>query len=241
LYIGAKVIDANLFNNSTSFWNGDAVEIYIDVNYNRSTTYQGKDNQIIEAYNNSSVYTQIPLSGLLHAWAPVTGGYAVELAIPWSQLGLTPTSGLKIGFDIGNDDDDNGAGRIGQAVWSGTINNYQNTSAFGTLTLSSTVASAPAQRPEIITQPTIEETNAPDITLFPNPVTDGNLAILTTGMQGDASLEVINFSGAVIQREETFVQDSKTIRLQVPNLAAGIYLLRLRNGNNVITRKFVVK
>jgi len=241
LYIGAKVIDANLFNNSTNFWNGDAVEVYIDANYNRSTTYDGKDNQIIEAYNNGSVYTQFALSGLLHAWTPIAGGYSVEIAIPWSQLGLTPSAGLNIGFDIGNDDDDNGSGRTAQAVWNGTINNYQNTSAFGTLTLSSTVASATAQRPEIIAQPAIEETGIPDITVFPNPVTDGNLVISTKGIQGNASLEILNFSGAVIQREEIVAQDSRTIRLQMPNLASGIYLLRLHNGNNEITRKFVVK
>jgi hypothetical protein len=75
------------------------------------------------------------------------GGYAVEVRIPWSGLGLSPTVGepgvavLTIGFDIGvNDDDapctDSDPGtRDGELRWMGNGENYQNTSNFGELVL----------------------------------------------------------------------------------------------------------
>src|SRR5258708_27876257 len=66
------------------------------------------------------------------------------MAIPWSQLGLTPAVGLNIGFDIANDDDDAGGGRTAQAVWFGTVNDYQSTAGFGTLVLGSGTGGAAA-------------------------------------------------------------------------------------------------
>jgi hypothetical protein len=221
-------------------WNGEAIEIYIDANNNKHGSYDGKDNQIIEAYNVSSVFSMFALNGLQHAWAPIAGGYAVELAIPWSQLGITaPAAGLSIGFDLGNDDDDTGGGRQGQLVWNGTINNYQNTSGFGTLTLNSTVASGPAARPLIAVQPAIEETRM-DISIYPNPVSNGALNIATQGMEGKATIEIINFAGTIVENQNKTIQDS-TIKLELPKLASGVYLLRLGNGNKVVTKKFIVR
>ena len=34
------------------------------------------------------------------------GGYALEVAIPWSMYGLTPTGGLRLGFALNSSDDD---------------------------------------------------------------------------------------------------------------------------------------
>src|SRR6185295_15339069 len=71
----------------------------------------------------------------VHAWTAITGGYSVELAIPWSNLGVTPTAGMTIGFDVGYNDDDNAGARDSQAVWWGDINDYTNTAPFGHLVL----------------------------------------------------------------------------------------------------------
>jgi len=242
LYVGVKVLDAKLFGNSSSLWNGDAVEVYIDANNNKLTTYDGKDNQIIEAYNVSSVFTQFALSGLQHAWAPITGGYAVEMAIPWSQLGITtPTAGLNIGFDIGNDDDDNGGGRQNQVVWNGTINNYQNTSSFGTLTLSSVVANAPAAR---IALPLMQQSSLQqkdDVTLLPNPVTNGCLTVLAPEWKDDVIVEIRNFEGMVVQKQTSNIISGSKVKINVSNLKTGAYILQLRDATNVITKKFLIE
>src|SRR5207253_9400462 len=109
LYVGVRVLDGNLFSDSPDTWEDDAVEIYIDANNNKLTTYDGRDNQIIKNYNKSTVFTKVAVTGLQHAWAAVTGGYSVELAIPWTQLGFSgaPAAATKVGFDVAYDDDDN--------------------------------------------------------------------------------------------------------------------------------------
>jgi endoglucanase len=137
LYVGAKVIDANLFSDSAPYpWQDDAIEIYIDGNHNRGTSYDAYDRQIVKGYNAASIWVNgNQTTGILHAWAAIAGGYSVEVAIPWANLGITPSSGAVIGFDIANDDDDNGVDREGQKMWAGTVNNWTDTSAFGDLTL----------------------------------------------------------------------------------------------------------
>src|SRR5688572_16178681 len=135
LYVGVRVLDANLFNDSANTWEDDSVEIYIDANHNHGTVYDSFDRQFVKGYNDSGLSSIGSTTGVVHAWAAITGGYSVELAIPWSNLGVTPTPGLMIGLDVGNNDDDNAGTRDAQAVWWGTVNNYNNTSAFGHLNL----------------------------------------------------------------------------------------------------------
>jgi hypothetical protein len=71
--------------------------------------------------------------GVLHAWAPIAGGYSVELGIPIANLGRASLEGGKLGFDVANDDDATGAGRSGQTVWAGTAQNWADLSKVGDL------------------------------------------------------------------------------------------------------------
>ncbi|MGG1550331.1 sugar-binding protein [Paenibacillus ferrarius] len=138
LYVGVKVIDGQLYNTNVQPYYDDSVEIYIDSDNNKGTTYDSYDQQYIKGWNDSTLWLQrVMPSGVLHGWAPIPGGYSVELAIPWSSLGLTPSAGVTIGFDVANNDTDTGAGRESQLMWAGTNNNWTNTSAFGSLQLSS--------------------------------------------------------------------------------------------------------
>ncbi|MBI2948287.1 MAG: choice-of-anchor D domain-containing protein [Verrucomicrobia bacterium] len=140
LYVGVKVLDGNLFNDSGNTWDDDSVEVYIDANHNHGTTYDSFDRQFTKGYNDTGLAGIGSQTGVLHAWAAITGGYTVEYAIPWSNLGITPVAdSTVIGFDVGNNDDDNGGTREHQSMWAGTINNSVNTSAFGDLQLSSQV------------------------------------------------------------------------------------------------------
>ncbi|MGH7957100.1 MAG: sugar-binding protein, partial [Opitutaceae bacterium] len=130
-------------------WQDDSVEVYIDGNHNHATTYEltggtnglGNDRQFTKGYNDSTLAGTGSQTGVTHAWAAITGGYTVEIAIPWSNINVAgAAAGLTIGFDVANNDDDNGgATRESQVVWAGTGTNYQNTSAFGDLTLSASI------------------------------------------------------------------------------------------------------
>src|SRR5436190_3455154 len=135
LFVGVKVLDGNLFNDSANIWDDDSVEIYIDANNNKGTVYDSFDRQYTKGYNDAALGGTGSQTGVVHSWAAITGGYSVELAIPWSNLGVTGAAGLTMGFDVGYNDDDNAGARDSQAVWWGTINDYNNTSAFGSVVL----------------------------------------------------------------------------------------------------------
>ncbi len=167
LYVGIKVLEpttpindtANSGTPPTNVWQDDSVEVYIDGNHNHATSYEltgganglGNDRQFLKGYNDSALFNKGSATGVTHAWAAITGGYTVEIAIPWSNINVTGAAGLTIGFDVGNNDDDNGGTtRETQVVWNGTATNYNNTAAFGHLTLSATTVGGGA--PEVNVQ-----------------------------------------------------------------------------------------
>ncbi|HMO66989.1 MAG TPA: sugar-binding protein, partial [Verrucomicrobiota bacterium] len=130
------------------------------------TTYDSFDRQFIKGHADSTLFEKNGnLAGVLHATAAIPGGFAVELAIPWASFGVTPAAGLVIGFDVGNNDDDDGAGREHQTTWRGTSGNWNNTSAFGDLRLSAETVGA------VNTPPTISD--IPDQVLPPGGAVSG--------------------------------------------------------------------
>ncbi len=229
LYIGAKVLDANLFADSPNPWDDDAIEVYIDANNNKLGSYDGADNQIIKNFNKSTVYTKTAIAGLQHAWAAISGGYSVELAIPWSQLGIgAPAAGTTIGFDLGYDDDDNGSVRDGQAVWNGTLNNYTSTAGFGSLVLATaagkalaaTAAAAPEQA----------------VNYWPTVVSrELNIA----GYGPYTQVEVCDMLGKVHYRNAA-IAGKTTTALDLSQLAPGMYLVKMR-GDQKATAFRIIK
>jgi chitodextrinase len=132
LYIGMKALDSSLKNDSTLLKDDDSFDIYIDADHNQGTTYDSYDRQFQIGYNDSTLFEKNGnTSGVLHATTTITGGFSAELAIPWSNLGVTPSAGMTIGFDIANNDDDNGGTRDNQLIWFGTSTDWQDTSNFG--------------------------------------------------------------------------------------------------------------
>ena len=140
LYVAVKVTDANKFNDSSNPWDDDAVEFYIDADNNGGTSYGVNDRQIMKEWNSSSVWEKTnKTSGLTHAWANITGGYAIEMRVAWSNMAIVnPAPGFRIGFDIACDDDDNGSARESQRMWAGDGNNWQYPQNFGDLVLITT-------------------------------------------------------------------------------------------------------
>jgi hypothetical protein len=171
LFVGVRVLDGNLFNDSANTWEDDSVEIYIDANNNKGTTYDSFDRQFVKGYNDTALGGIGSQTGVAHAWAAVTGGYSVELAIPWSNLGVTPTAGMTIGFDVGYNDDDNAGARDAQAVWWGNINDYNNTSAFGSLVLQPSGATVTPTRTATVTNTPVGQSAYPGGTPWAIPGT----------------------------------------------------------------------
>jgi cellulose/xylan binding protein with CBM9 domain/Big-like domain-containing protein/parallel beta helix pectate lyase-like protein len=116
LYVAFRVTDSQLSSlqttrDSASLWQDDAVEVYIDTRSDRAGTMQPDDYQLIVNINN----VQADLRGTGNdkdaSWnamwpsavAPLANGYAVEIAIPWAQIGVTPVAGMTLGIDLAVD------------------------------------------------------------------------------------------------------------------------------------------
>jgi PQQ-dependent dehydrogenase (s-GDH family) len=137
LYVAYTVTDGSLFNDSQNEWEDDAIELYIDADNNGGTSFGTNDRQFMKGWNTTVVWERAgKTTGVLHGWTAVTGGYRVELAIPWSNIGISnPQPGRVIGFDVAGNDDDNGGTREHQSMWAGDGDNWQYPRNFGDLVL----------------------------------------------------------------------------------------------------------
>jgi hypothetical protein len=139
---------------------------------------------------------------------------------------------LKVGFDIGYDDDDNGSDRDGQAVWNGGVDNYQNTANFGTITLNNGSASRLGEA-----DANLEQTGT--MSVYPSPVTGGMMtAYLPVSWSGEADVIIRNATGEVVWEGTKIVSDDE-IDLNVDGLTSGMYFIQVSNGGNTYTKKFI--
>ena len=161
-YVAVNVNDLSLYQDSPDPWNDDAVELYIDANNNRATTYDSYDRQYRINYNITILSGIGSTTGVLHYWRTISGGYSVEFAIPWTNLGVSPSTGFAMGLDINNSDDDNGGDAEGGAYWQGNGNDWQNTSAFGQVTLTGA-----AGMPQLIISSPASDVNVFRSSVFP--------------------------------------------------------------------------
>lgn len=238
LYVGVRVQDAALFNDSSDPWENDAVEIYIDANNNKLTTYDGRDNQFIKGYNASSLLTKISVTGAQHAWAAISGGYSIELSIPWSQLNVTPVAGATLGFDVGYDDDDNGGTRETQTVWNGTIDNYQNTAGFGSLVLNNAISTGPTGRlasPEVMQ----EDTDGNDlVSIYPNPAANGITTVSVPETSVPGRIQVFNLHGLMLK--DTQMKMHREV-VDLSQASKGVYLMKVQVNNRIVMKKVLVE
>jgi|GEM_PF-669940 len=146
LYVAVKVTDASKFNDSPNPWDDDAAEVYIDADNNGGTSYGVNDRQFAKGWNDAALWEKNNrVTGVQHAWANITNGYAVEFLVPWSNMAISnPQIGFTIGFDIAVDDDDNGTARESQLMWAGDNDNWQYPRNFGDLVLVSNDTQAPS-------------------------------------------------------------------------------------------------
>lgn len=136
LYVLAEVTDDALFNDSPETHADDAVELYLDPQYNRGTTYDDYDVQLKFGWDDVAqklADSRGPHDGVVYASLTTETGYIIEAAIPWTTLGVTPSVGAQLGLEVMLCDDDNGlAGEAKMAWWATkTDDAWTNPSAFG--------------------------------------------------------------------------------------------------------------
>jgi|GEM_PF-1313692 len=154
LYVAVNVFDESVIPNGSdpnNLWSEDTVELFIDGDNKKSSSYDANDYQIFIGNSGAVKVSKqgggdtSAFAGAIHvATQPADDGrgYSVEVAIPWSAIGVTnPAEGTVIGFDVGNDDSDTVTDpapqtRITAQGWYNADNtNYLHASTFGNLIL----------------------------------------------------------------------------------------------------------
>ncbi len=163
LYVAVTVLDDVLMYTDTSnSWDNDALEICIDGDNDRGGFYNTKDNQFIYGYNFTDAKFFIQKNpgikaNIKRGFKVIQGGYTIEMAFPWADMGgVTPGNSKLMGFDIANDDDDDGVAREGMLIATGA--NYVNNGAFGEMKLVTTLSTKLSTLPTNFTSPKQTET-----------------------------------------------------------------------------------
>jgi hypothetical protein len=136
-----EMLDATPFDDNADSalnWQDDSVEIYLDLNNAKTTTYQADDFQVMvprHAGNNVvGIGTGLNTSAVMVTRTTGAAGYTLAITIPWTALNNAAyPSGKTIGFDVAVNDDSDGGDRNSQIMLYGSAQNYLNTSQFGTL------------------------------------------------------------------------------------------------------------
>jgi hypothetical protein len=121
LYFLVDVTDDVLKNDGGNRYDNDGLELFIDMGNDKNTSYGTDDYTYNFVYNDPVIYENQhnAITGVTFAQALKTGGYIMEIKIPWTTLGTTPVqgSGVFMGFDLHVDDDDNGGARDAKKAW----------------------------------------------------------------------------------------------------------------------------
>lgn len=139
LYTAVHVTDAHVHGSPDSpHWENDAIEIFIDGDNDKAGSYNEYDVQYIISWNKDTLFSSsnAKADGVRWRIYKTEDGYEVRAAVPWKTLQVVPEKGLKIGFDVTNDDrrrED--GGRFGCLTWAGDGGNCQSTEKFGTVIL----------------------------------------------------------------------------------------------------------
>ena len=137
LYLLFIVHDDVLQSGAAQTWQDDGVEVYIDADNSKGSTYDDNDFQYRFPWNGMVEETKrTAVDRVEYCFREVRGGYVLEVKIPWSTLGTTPSDRMLMGFDIHVNDADIQGIRDTKIAWNSTEDNtYQTPSVMGTVQL----------------------------------------------------------------------------------------------------------
>ena len=220
LYVFATIMDDSKQNDSQNSYEDDAVEIYIDINNDKASSYGANDVQYTFGWNDGTTVGSLPsgrlTTGITYSAVSTADGYIVEARIPWSTVQGSPAVNQMIGIDFMINDDDNGSGRDGKLSWSATADDaWQNPSLFGVAKLAGEL---------IVTgSTTFSESN---FSYFPNPFTEE----LTIRASENTIYQLFTIDGRMVEEGNINIQSQigKTLK-------KGTYLLRLSKNDELKT------
>lgn len=78
------------------------------------------------------------------------------------------------------------------------------------------------------------------IAIYPNPLKDDILNIRAEGLDGDIHFEIINSVGKIVITEDFNVRSDFTKKVNLNNLANGLYFIKLSNSYSTLEKKLII-
>ncbi len=132
--------DVLVNDQSSSVVHDDGVSLYLDGGNEKATSYDTNDHNFTFRWNDPNIRhnSGVNPAGVTKVETATAGGYLLEIQIPWSLIGVTPTEGNKLGIDVHINDDDDGGQRDKKVSWFGTVDQaWTDPSVLGEITLNS--------------------------------------------------------------------------------------------------------
>lgn len=119
LYVAVKVTDSELRRGASPL-TGDSVHLFVDSLHDGQVVFNAGHRHFAVCPFGRGLEPNGRDSGIIYAARRVPGGYTVEIAMPWTNLGIVPADNLSIGFDVAVADALNGDAIDGQLALGGT-------------------------------------------------------------------------------------------------------------------------
>lgn len=225
LYFLYDVTDDVQLASSSNFWENDGIEIYIDGNNDKASAYDANDFQFVIHYDASRILEghNKPVAGIRAASALTGRGYIVEVAAPWSSIGVSPAEGKLLGMDFHVNDSDTRL-RDGKITWFAREDvSYGNPSAFGLAILESDAITGVGTRP------------ATSWRLYPNPAND-HIVLEAAPGTGPSRARLYGCRGQLIRE---FLTENDRALLNLPQDSGVYYLIISDTRGQIMTEKIV--
>ncbi|WP_182914147.1 glycerophosphodiester phosphodiesterase family protein [Paenibacillus sp. 1011MAR3C5] len=160
LYVGVRIEDDTPLAQQSGYWfDQDSVSLFVDPSLHRSSPFAANDMQAGFIFREQSATPQFSFGaalsnhagkddkGIMRAMSKTDSGWELEVAISWELLQFDPQLSRELGLEIGVTD------RFGEdtamqrsAYWSAYESSsfWNDTSGYGTLTLSDDIVSGPS-------------------------------------------------------------------------------------------------
>jgi len=242
LYLLVEVNDDVLINDSGAGWYmDDVVEVFIDADNSSGSTYDGIndfqfgfrwDDNTIQIGNNSVSNT----TGIQYSQYATAVGYNLEVAFPWTLLGVNPGTLSVIGFDVAVGDDDNGGDRECAVASIFTADNaWYDPSVFGEVPL---VTPTGISEGMLFTLPE----NIYLSQNYPNPFNPSTTLRYSLPEAGDIEITLFNTRGQVVRSLVHGFRGagSHSLVINGSGLSSGIYFVLLEAGSRSQRQKIVL-
>ena len=96
------------------------------------------------------------------------------------------------------------------------------------------------KRFELSVDPAVAAANkALEVTMQPNPATDEVKISFTSGVKGQVGIRMIDLSGVSVYNTDLGIQQSGSVNVPLSNLASGIYMVELTQGDQKVVQRLV--